>query len=234
MGSGGTYAACTRVWPCAILTSLGTPPLLPHRAGAARREQGGAQRPSRKLRVVPSPSLARSADFAMDAANADAARELLSRARIAHAQGKDGDAVRLIDKSLRLSDSDAGRKLKGEITARPNSSNNMSMDGVRTSISGFSAIACVSMGAYGSYTNSSVAPFLVAALFSGLYFYARRRVSQGDATSMTQLILIFSLIASSFVLHLVYTPAGLCCFFTLMLCKNEVLMPPRRDAAKQD
>ena len=50
MGSGGTYAACTRVWPCAILTSLGTPPLLPHRAGAARREQGGAERPSRKLR----------------------------------------------------------------------------------------------------------------------------------------------------------------------------------------
>ena len=45
-----------------------------------------------------------------------------------------------------------------------------------------------------------------------------------------QLVLLLALVVLSFALHVIFLPAGLCCFFVLMLCKNEVLLPPAPQA----
>ena len=94
-----------------------------------------------------------------------------------------------------------------------------------TALSEVAAVACVAAGAFGSYTKGEFSPFLASAAFSLGFVLARHRVANGKPAQM-QLLLILSLVCVSFLLHLLYLPAGLCCFFTLMLCKNELLLPP--------
>lgn len=93
-------------------------------------------------------------------------------------------------------------------------------------LSELASLCCVLAGAYGSYAESDVKPVAVAVAFTGTFVWARSRVINGKAAPM-QLLLVLALVALSFGLHLLYLPAGLCCFFTLMLCKNELLLPPK-------
>ena len=96
-------------------------------------------------------------------------------------------------------------------------------------LSDVAAVGCVAAGAFGSYSEGSVYPILAAAAFALAFVFARYRVIDGKQPSY-QLPLVLMLVVLSFALHIAYLPAGLCCFFTLMLCKNELLLPP----VKQD
>ena len=102
-----------------------------------------------------------------------------------------------------------------------------------TALSEVAAVACVCAGAFGSYAESNMRPVLIAAAFSGCFVFARTRVADGQPARL-QLLLILSLVVLSFVLHLLYLPAGICCFFALMLCKNELLLPPARGSHKTE
>lgn len=84
---------------------------------------------------------------------------------------------------------------------------------------------CVLAGMYGTYTQGDPLPLLASVAFAGAFVFARHRVS-GGKTAPLQVLLLVALVCISFGLHLLYLPAGICCFFTLMLCKNELLLPP--------
>jgi hypothetical protein len=99
------------------------------------------------------------------------------------------------------------------------------MEQQRTFLAELAAIGCVSAGGIGSYSAGESRALLCSAAFAGTFVLARHRAAAGPAPF--QLVLVLLLVVFSFVLHIVYLPAGLCCFFTLMLCKNEVLLPPR-------
>merc|ERR1711957_441036 len=65
----------------------------------------------------------------------------------------------------------------------------------------------------------SVLPAVYGLLYTACFALAVRGLS-----SPLQLVLLFAMVGLSFALHLVYLPAGLCCFFSLMIAKNDVLM----------
>ena len=87
------------------------------------------------------------------------------------------------------------------------------------------------LGLYGSYANGSVRPALIAAAFAALFAWALYRAASPEPPRL-QVLLALGLVCLSFALHMVYLPAGICCFFCLMLCKNELLLPaaPRQKA----
>ena len=99
-----------------------------------------------------------------------------------------------------------------------------------TALSEVAAVGCVALGAYGSWTGGRVLPLVASAAFSLLFVLARQRAADGKSARL-QLPLVLALVCLSFTLHLVFLPAGLCCFFALMLCKNELLLPVAPKAA---
>ena len=101
-----------------------------------------------------------------------------------------------------------------------------------TALAELAAVSCFVAGAYGSYTKSDPYPLLAATAFAGGFIFARYRVAGGKAAPL-QLLLLLALVCTSFVLHLLYLPAGICCFFTLMLCENELLLPPPTKSASK-
>ena len=91
----------------------------------------------------------------------------------------------------------------------------------------FASAICAGLGGlYGSYDTKSSSPAVLALAFVCVFALALHRVrSLAPAQPPYQIVLILLMICLSFGLHTTYLPAGICCFFTLMLCKNEVLMP---------
>ena len=88
------------------------------------------------------------------------------------------------------------------------------------------ALCAAAGGLYGSYQTESAAPAGFALSFVVVFMYALHRVqASSPALPKNQILLVLAMICLSFGLHTVYLPAGICCFFTLMLCKNELLMP---------
>lgn len=87
----------------------------------------------------------------------------------------------------------------------------------------------VVLGLYGSVIQSDPKPALIATVFTVTFFYALRR-AQSKGNPAFQLVFALVLICISFALHLVYLPAGIGCFFTLMLCKNDLLVPQKKKA----
>ena len=91
------------------------------------------------------------------------------------------------------------------------------------SLSEIAMVGCVGLGAYGTYTEASVWPLSLATIFTLSFYQAKQRVKMGSRRMQLPFVLV--LVIMSFALHMVYLPAGLCCFFALMLCKNEILFP---------
>ena len=90
-------------------------------------------------------------------------------------------------------------------------------------------------GVYGSYQTGTAAPAGFAFSFVAAFAYALHRVkASAPAPPKHQIMLVLAMICFSFGLHTVYLPAGICCFFTLMLCKNELLMPKPTQPLKHD
>mmetsp|Transcript_27996 Transcript_27996/g.66634 ORF Transcript_27996/g.66634 Transcript_27996/m.66634 type:complete len:108 (-) Transcript_27996:97-420(-) len=79
------------------------------------------------------------------------------------------------------------------------------------------AVAVLSVG--GSVHTQSVLPAVYGLLYAACFALAMRGLS-----SPLQLVLMFAMVGLSFALHMVFLPAGLCCFFSLMIAKNDVLM----------
>uniref|UniRef100_A0A7S4BMP0 Uncharacterized protein n=1 Tax=Chrysotila carterae TaxID=13221 RepID=A0A7S4BMP0_CHRCT len=93
------------------------------------------------------------------------------------------------------------------------------------------ATAAAAAGMWGSLMREDATPAVLGVLFCVIFFFAYGR---NDRAGPLQISLILAMIACSFVLHLSYLPAGVCCFFALMLCGNEQLLPRRpRPPAKQ-
>jgi len=90
--------------------------------------------------------------------------------------------------------------------------------------SAFAVAVCVA-GAYGGLVNATPAPLLLGLAFCGSFLWALRRAASGPAPF--QILFVLLLVALSFALHFAYLPAGICCFFTLMVCKSELLLPRR-------
>jgi len=88
----------------------------------------------------------------------------------------------------------------------------------------------VGAGCYGSFVQRSILPVLLAVGFTTCFVYALIRAAAPQPPRM-QLPFVLWLVALSFALHMVYLPAGLCCFFCLMLCKNDFLLPAQRPHA---
>ena len=98
-----------------------------------------------------------------------------------------------------------------------------------TALSDLAAVGCLAAGGFGSFQSFDYKPFALSALFALTFIFARYRASDGQQMPPYQLGVVLMLVVVSFALHLVYLPAGLFCFFTLMLCKNELLLPPKRN-----
>ena len=60
--------------------------------------------------------------------------------------------------------------------------------------------------------------------FAVLFSWTLYRAASPEPPRL-QVVLALVLVCLSFALHMVYLPAGICCFFCLMLCKNELLLP---------
>ena len=82
-------------------------------------------------------------------------------------------------------------------------------------------------GTYGTYTLRSAWPLLGSLAFSTVFALSATLT----LSSLQQSCLVAAMVATSFALHIVYLPVGLCCFFALMLCKNELLLSARQAAA---
>ena len=92
-----------------------------------------------------------------------------------------------------------------------------------------SGSAACAVGIYGSYQSGSAVPLAVGTAFSGVFALARSRIQAGRPAPPYQGLLVLALVVLSFALHIVYLPAGLCCFAALLLCKNELLLPSTVD-----
>ena len=86
------------------------------------------------------------------------------------------------------------------------------------------AFGVVAFGAYGAYTEGRLPILLVALLFSSLF--AVVVVNGRENSKALKALAAIGLLGLSFALHLLYLPAGVCCFFVLMVCKNDILLPP--------
>ena len=125
-----------------------------------------------------------------------------------------------------------------------------------TPIAAAAAAAAAAGGLYGSYETRQAAPALLSFSFVAVFALALHRVeAAAPAPPSYQLLLVLLMVVLSFGLHLQYLPAGVwcappslppasptcalspshtstcvdtrrSCFFALMLCKNELLMPP--------
>ena len=96
------------------------------------------------------------------------------------------------------------------------------------------AFGVVAFGLYGAYAEGKLLILLTSLLFSSLFAVV---VVKGRTNgTYTKALAAFGLLALSFALHLLYLPAGVCCFFVLMVCKNDILLPPTRPPppAKRD
>ena len=103
------------------------------------------------------------------------------------------------------------------------------------------AIGAATLGAYGAVANSSWVPdgyrwgpAVVGPAYAAGFFWCLRRAKLRDdgavqETKLVQLVLVLALVALSFALHILYLPAGICCFFSLMFTKNDLLLPPTRE-----
>ena len=101
-----------------------------------------------------------------------------------------------------------------------------------TTISGLGGNGACMFGIYGSYEKRSVWPAFAGIAFTFLFNFARDRVRDADRAPPYQGLIVLTMLITSFALHIVYLPAGLCCFVALLLCQNELLMPKgTRDAA---
>ena len=99
-------------------------------------------------------------------------------------------------------------------------------DQAQFSLASATALCAAGGGLYGSYQTKSIAPAGFALSFVAVFAYALHRVKASTpAPPKNQMVLVLAMICLSFGLHTVYLPAGICCFFTLMLCKNELIMP---------
>ena len=100
----------------------------------------------------------------------------------------------------------------------------MAASSFSTTLADISAVASVVLAAYGSFVAGEAKPIVLAAMFCAAFAFARHRAVAGPARF--QLVLVLLLVVFSFGLHLTYLPSGLCCAFALMLCKNDLLLPP--------
>ena len=105
--------------------------------------------------------------------------------------------------------------------------------GMSTSLSLYAALASAALGVYGSYADGTLRAGAVGIAFACLFFFTQRRASHATSMPLLQIVLVLGLVGLSFILHLAYLPAGICCFFALMLCKNELLMPPAPPSTKK-
>jgi hypothetical protein len=92
------------------------------------------------------------------------------------------------------------------------------------------AALCVSLAAVYGYATLPAdvrSIFLIpcGAGFTAMFIYAAQRKALNDAPP-GQIFLILAMICTSLVLHLLYLPSGLCCFFCLMVAQNELLYAP--------
>ena len=98
-----------------------------------------------------------------------------------------------------------------------------------STLASYASIGTAAAGCYGgSFAGSTVWPALLGVLFASCFHFALHRAAAQSGPKWTQLLLVLTLVVISFVLHLTYLPAGLFCFFALILCKNQYLLPPPR------
>ena len=103
-----------------------------------------------------------------------------------------------------------------------------------TSISGLGGNAASILGMYGSFQTRTAWPALAGITFTFLFNLARERVRGAEKPPPYQALILLAMLIASFALHMLYLPAGLCCFVALLLCQNELLMPPKRVATPPD
>ncbi|KAJ1633463.1 hypothetical protein T492DRAFT_981314 [Pavlovales sp. CCMP2436] len=93
------------------------------------------------------------------------------------------------------------------------------------------AASCVSLGAVYGYASQdadvrSVFLIPVGFAFTAMFIWAVVRKAN-DPNPAGQVFLMMALIVTSLVLHLLYLPAGLCCFVALMVAQSELLYKPK-------
>ncbi|KAG8468921.1 hypothetical protein KFE25_007439 [Diacronema lutheri] len=100
------------------------------------------------------------------------------------------------------------------------------------------AAACVSLAATYGYAvalpGAVRSVFLIPSgfAFTAMYIWAVRRKAEREQPT-GQVFLVLAMIVTSLVLHLLYLPAGLCCFVTLMVAQNELIYKPTAKREKR-
>ena len=110
---------------------------------------------------------------------------------------------------------------------------NRIMSDTLVGLSNFAAFLVGALSLYGSFASRNPWSSIIGLAFVACYIYARHRVATRQPTGKLQFLLILMTIGLSFALHMTYLPAGICCFFALMLCKNDLLLPPSPTSAQQ-
>jgi len=91
------------------------------------------------------------------------------------------------------------------------------------------AFAAAAVGCFGAYSKSSAWPAVVGVAFTAVFWQTLRLCELRQTSLLTQGLLVLVLVMLSFALHLLFLPAGICCFFAMICVKNELLLPtPRR------
>ena len=72
----------------------------------------------------------------------------------------------------------------------------------------------------------------VGAGFSSCFFLACRLAGRERRAGWVQIGLVILLVSFSFASHLLYLPAGICCLASLMICRNDLLLPRRSTARR--
>ena len=102
-----------------------------------------------------------------------------------------------------------------------------------SSLANMAAAMTVALGVYGSVSAQHINPALISITFTATFYFALWRAQSAGQIRM-QLAFALLLICISFAVHLIFLPAGIGCFFTLMLCKNELLLPQKQVQKKID
>lgn len=93
------------------------------------------------------------------------------------------------------------------------------------------ALAAGAVGVGGGVYHGTVWPALVGCSFTAVFWSTLRLHEKRRTTMMTQALLVLLLVMLSFALHLIFLPAGICCFFAMICVKNELRAAPSRNRA---
>merc|ERR1740130_1769998 len=92
------------------------------------------------------------------------------------------------------------------------------------------AAAAAAVGVFGAFWTQNMWSGVGGVGFVLCFWQTLRLNRMCAASTCIQGLLVLTLVMLSFALHLLFLPAGICCFFAMISCKNElcVCLTPKR------